>query len=80
MIFIPNIQRVMIPQKRENWVTVDVSAHCLIVVYIFTKFRKNIFDSVEVTQRTRFSYQNLKRGVISQNVFVEFDSYSVHIV
>ena len=38
------------------------SARCLIVVYICTKFRNNIFDDFEVTERTRSPTKTFKGG------------------
>ena len=41
--------------KNVDGVSVLFSAHCLITVYIFTKFHENILDGIKVIERTRFS-------------------------
>ena len=34
------------------------SAHCLMMVYISTKFHENILDGIKVIERTGFSEEN----------------------
>ena len=41
-----------------------LSAHCLKVVYICTKFHENTLDCIKVIERTRFSWEKFQRGVI----------------
>ena len=40
------------------------SAHCLMVVYVSTKFHVNILNGIKVIERTRFSYQKFQRAII----------------
>ena len=40
------------------------SAHCLMVVYICTKFHENILEDTKVIERTRFSQEKFQRAII----------------
>ena len=46
--------------KNVSEVTVLVSAYCLMIVYICTKFHENILDSMKDIERTQFSKENFK--------------------
>ena len=41
------------------------------VIYIYTKIQKNIFDSIKATELKRWSYQKLPRGIIPRKRLVE---------
>ena len=40
------------------------SAHCLIMIYICTKFGESILKSLRVMEQTRFQYLLFQRGII----------------
>ena len=43
-------------------------AHCLVMLYICSKFREIISNGIKVMKRTRFLYGKLQRGIIPQNM------------
>ena len=40
------------------------SAHCLVVVYISTKFHENILHGIKVIERIRFPSEKIQRAII----------------
>ena len=44
------------------------SAQRLMVIYICTKFRENIFDGIKIIERTGFSFQKFQRLNSAENV------------
>ena len=55
MIFIGKLSKGHNSVKNVCGVTVLFSAHCLMVVYICSKFHENILDGIKVIERTQFS-------------------------
>ena len=45
-----------------------ISARRLVMLYICAKFHENISNGIKVTERTRFLYEKLQRGVIPQKM------------
>ena len=54
--------------KQVGGVTVLISARCLVMLYISTKFCEIISVSIKVIERTRFLYGKLQKGIIPQNM------------
>ena len=50
------------------------SAHCLIMLYICTKFRENILKGFRVIERTRFPYLNFQRDIILSKCWLSDNS------
>ena len=50
------LQKGIIPQKNVGGVTVFISAHRLVMLYISTKFCEIILNGIKVIERTRFLY------------------------
>ena len=60
------LQRGIIPQKMYVEWPLFISAHCLVMLYISTKFCEIISNRIKVIERTRFLYWKLQRGIIPQ--------------
>ena len=56
------------------------SAHCLMMVYIYTKFHEIILNGMKVIERTRFSCGKFQRGIIPLTRRWSYGSCSLHIV
>ena len=54
----------IISQKMQVELRFFFFAHCLIVVYIYTKVHGNTLDGIKVIEQTRFSYKKFRRGII----------------
>ena len=54
--------------KKVGGVTVLISARCLAMLYISTKFCEIISNGIKVTEQTRFLYWKLQRGIIPQKM------------
>ena len=50
------LQKGIIPQKNVGGVTVFISAHRLVMLYISIKFCEIISNGIKVIERTRFLY------------------------
>ena len=50
------LQRGIITQKNVGGVTVLISARCLVMLYISTKFCEVISNGIKVIERTQFLY------------------------
>ena len=57
--------------KNVGGVTVFISAHRLVMLYISTKFCEIISNPIKVIERTQFLYRKLQRGIIPQKIWVE---------
>ena len=57
--------------KKCSGVIVTFSAHCLIMLYICTKFRENISKGSEVIEQKRFSYLNFQMVLFLSKMLVE---------
>ena len=60
MIFIRKIPQGTILQKKEEELWFFFCSHHPVMLYICTKIHENIFDSIKVMQRAKFSYENFK--------------------
>ena len=56
MISIWKITKGNYSAKNVGGVTVLISARCLVMLYISTKFREMISNGIKVIERTRFLY------------------------
>ena len=54
--------------KNVGGVTVLISARCLVMLYISTKFCEIISNGIKVIERTRFLYRKFQRGMIPQKM------------
>ena len=54
--------------KNVGGVTVFISAHRLVMLYISTKFCEIISNGIKVKEQTRFLYGKLQRGIIPQKM------------
>ena len=68
MISIRKITKGNNSAKNVGEVTVFISAHCLVMLYISTKFCKIISNGIKVIELTRFLYGKLQRVIIPQNI------------
>ena len=68
MISIWKITKGNYSAKNVGGVTVLISARCLVMLYISTKFREMISNGIKVIERTRFLYWKLQRGIIPQKM------------
>ena len=48
-------------RKNVDGITIIFSAHCVMVVYICTKFQENFLDSIKVIERTQFSEEKISK-------------------
>ena len=54
--------------KNVGRVTILISACCLVMLYISTKFCQIISNGIKVIERTLFLYGKLQRGIITQKM------------
>ena len=66
--------------KTKQELRILFSTRCPILLYIFTKFHKNILDGIKVIEQTKFSLEIFQRGIVSQNCRLSYSSCSLHIV
>ena len=64
------LQRGIIPPKMQVDQPFLISANCLVILYISTKFCEIISNGIKVIERTRFLYWKLHRGIIPQKMWV----------